>query len=319
MADQLPDIRLSTGFPTHRKTKQLEKRCGAEGFRSLVILICAARCNRPDGDLTGMSDEDIETDADWRGEDGKFITALRECGWLDGKSNGYKMHDWDTHQPWSIGTYERSLAGYKANLQKQIKDKRISAEDAVRLLKRREKSLRKAQAEGLPPASAALTEGEPPAGAAHADREPAASPWASPSPSPSPSPLPDQALLEIEREGAGRESATSVEKPPKRPKPPSRKKPETELPASFGVSERVRAWAAEKGFTQLEQRLEHFTGYARAKAKRYADWDQAFMNSIRDDWAKLGTANPNGKDGGTLLAKPEPMSLDEKMRRQGLL
>lgn len=65
---------------------------------------------------------------------------------------------------------------------------------------------------------------------------------------------------------------------------------ETPLPDDFGLSERVRSWAAEKGFDRLDERLEHFIGYIRAKGKRYVNWDDAFMNAIRGDWAKL-----NGK------------------------
>jgi len=59
------------------------------------------------------------------------------------------------------------------------------------------------------------------------------------------------------------------------------------LPHGFTVSERVKTWAAERGFGQLEAHLEHFVGYARATGRRYVDWDEALMNAIRADWAKL--------------------------------
>lgn len=62
------------------------------------------------------------------------------------------------------------------------------------------------------------------------------------------------------------------------------------IPADFGISDAVRAWSAQNGFMRLSERLEHFTGYAKASGKTYADWDQAFMNAIRGDWANL-----NGK------------------------
>ena len=73
----------------------------------------------------------------------------------------------------------------------------------------------------------------------------------------------------------------------------SKREIKTPLPADFGVSKAVREWAAEKGYDRLEERLEHFIGYAKANAAKYADWDQAFQNSIRRDWANL-----NGKPGG---------------------
>jgi hypothetical protein len=68
----------------------------------------------------------------------------------------------------------------------------------------------------------------------------------------------------------------------------SRSKIKRSLPSDFGISERVRRWASEHGVENVERHCEHFIGYARANGKRYADWDQALMNAIRDDWAKIG-------------------------------
>jgi hypothetical protein len=74
---------------------------------------------------------------------------------------------------------------------------------------------------------------------------------------------------------------------------PQKKKPvKTPLPENFGISDEIRRWASEKGYTRLEKRLEHFVGWARARGARYADWDQAFQNSVRDDWAKLNRDEP---------------------------
>lgn len=73
--------------------------------------------------------------------------------------------------------------------------------------------------------------------------------------------------------------------------PPKAKRPRavrTALPDSFGVSARVREWAAARGFdSSLDAHLEHFIGYAKARGALYADWDAAFENAIRDDWAGL--------------------------------
>ena len=80
--------------------------------------------------------------------------------------------------------------------------------------------------------------------------------------------------------------------PRKRGKP--RKHP---MPDGFALSERVKRWAAEKGHGRLPERFEHFVGAARARGYEYADWDEALMNAIRDDWAKLGT-NAASKPGG---------------------
>ena len=67
----------------------------------------------------------------------------------------------------------------------------------------------------------------------------------------------------------------------------SSKPSKTPLASDFGVSERVRGWASEKGLDRLDEHLEHFIGSAKANGYRYIDWDQAFMNAIRADWAKL--------------------------------
>jgi hypothetical protein len=77
----------------------------------------------------------------------------------------------------------------------------------------------------------------------------------------------------------------------------TRSKPKTSLPDDFGISDRIRQWAAEKGHGRLEERHEHFVGTARAKGYRYVDWDQAFQNAIREDWAKLGGNGAPGQQG----------------------
>lgn len=61
----------------------------------------------------------------------------------------------------------------------------------------------------------------------------------------------------------------------------------TPIPEGFGISDRVQEWASANEHTRLEERLEHFKGYVLANGKAYTDWDQAFMNAIRDNWAKL--------------------------------
>lgn len=66
------------------------------------------------------------------------------------------------------------------------------------------------------------------------------------------------------------------------------KKQSTLLPAGFSISASVAAWCAERGIQNVEKHLEYFVGYAKANGKKYVDWDQAFMNAIRDDWAKAG-------------------------------
>lgn len=75
--------------------------------------------------------------------------------------------------------------------------------------------------------------------------------------------------------------------PPRKRGAPARK---TSIPDDFGISERVKRWAGEKGFDRLETRLDDFASKARAKGYTYADWDEAFMGAIRNDWANLAAA-----------------------------
>jgi len=86
-----------------------------------------------------------------------------------------------------------------------------------------------------------------------------------------------------------REEKRREEKERTRQRAPSK----TSLPETFGISERVQAWAAEKGYTQLDQHLESFRAKAQAKGYTYADWDAAFMEAIRENWAKLPPAGEN--------------------------
>jgi hypothetical protein len=88
----------------------------------------------------------------------------------------------------------------------------------------------------------------------------------------------------------------------KEKKESKKKKTLTPLPEKFSISERVEKWADGKGYFNLEAHLESFISKCRAKDYRYADWDDAFMTAIREDWAKLRT-NGNGN-----RASPQPVT-----------
>ena len=69
----------------------------------------------------------------------------------------------------------------------------------------------------------------------------------------------------------------------------SQGKKEAPIPDNFSVSERVIKWANEKGYRDLDKHLEHFVILAQAKGYTYTDWDAAFMNAIRNNWAKVAS------------------------------
>lgn len=88
----------------------------------------------------------------------------------------------------------------------------------------------------------------------------------------------------VDRSGVDR-SGEEGRSPKSRARSPRQSK--TPLSAAFAISDRVRTWAASKGFDCLDQHLEAFRSKALAKGYQYADWDEAFMSAIRDDWARV--------------------------------
>ena len=71
-----------------------------------------------------------------------------------------------------------------------------------------------------------------------------------------------------------------------------KKSHKTRIPEDFGASwsPSMQAWLASNGETQVRAHLLHFVGYAKANGKTYDDWEQAFQNAIRDDWAGVRKA-----------------------------
>lgn len=102
------DARISTGLAGHPKTKKLIRRLGPGAGWSLVCLILWAAANRSDGDLAGMTSEDIELAADWSGDLDAFVAALADVRFLDGSEGAYSIHDWADHNPWVNGSDMRS-------------------------------------------------------------------------------------------------------------------------------------------------------------------------------------------------------------------
>lgn len=102
------DARLNVSISGHPKTKKLIRKLGDGGAWKLVCLFLWAATNRSDGQLSGMTAEDIELAVDWAGEDGKFVATLVAVGFLDGVDGDYAIHDWADHNPWLAGAGDRS-------------------------------------------------------------------------------------------------------------------------------------------------------------------------------------------------------------------
>ena len=111
------DFRVETDFFDHPKTDELRERLGQGSPECLLRLWAYAAQYRPDGDLTGLSDEAIEAKARWFGKPGDFIKAmldLKAGRWLDGQKLRRHLHDWRTHQPWVTGRVARKAAAKEA-------------------------------------------------------------------------------------------------------------------------------------------------------------------------------------------------------------
>lgn len=110
------DARISTALPGHPKTKKLIRRIGEAGAWKLVCLFLWAAANRPDGDLSGMTAEDLELAIDWTGEPDAFVRALIEVRFLEGVDGTYRIHDWQDWNPWAAGSEDRAEASRWAAL-----------------------------------------------------------------------------------------------------------------------------------------------------------------------------------------------------------
>lgn len=123
------DVRLSTGLPQHPKTKKLHRRLGGDGCWALVRLFLWAGEHRWEGDLAGLSDEDIELAVDWAGEPGAMVAALIEVRFLIGNPGKRKIHDWQDHNPYAASKGQRIAKG-KIAAAARWERARQSAEDA---------------------------------------------------------------------------------------------------------------------------------------------------------------------------------------------
>jgi hypothetical protein len=124
MAD---DARISTALPRHPKTVKLQRRLGPAGCWSLVCLLLWVADNRSDGDLEGLSTEDIEIAAGWSGTAGELAQTLSALRFLDGEENTYSVHDWAEHNPYVAARQQRvdaARAAVKARWERSTPEQR---------------------------------------------------------------------------------------------------------------------------------------------------------------------------------------------------
>jgi hypothetical protein len=120
----------------------------------------------------------------------------------------------------------------------------------------------------------------------------------------------------LRSEDTAADATAPAPKPAKQPKAPKPQK--TAMPPDFGISDRVRVWAGQHGFDALEAHLEAFKRKVDANGYAYVNWDSAFMEAVREDWAKI-RARPLGQSFAQQAADIARMTVPSKPGRDPAL
>ena len=123
------DFRIQIGALEHPKLIKTARRLGPAGVVSTIKIWDFAAHWRPDGDLSGMSIEDLEIAAGWSGLAGELVKTLLDVRLLDGCEGSLKVHDWHVHNPWAAGSLERSEHARKAAVAKHERTRRKTTSD----------------------------------------------------------------------------------------------------------------------------------------------------------------------------------------------
>jgi len=302
------DARIAVGLPQHPKTKKLIKRLGQASAWNLVCLILWAAANRSDGNLSGMSVEDIELSADWSGADGALVDALVAVRFLDEVDGAFMLHDWHEHNPWAAGADMRS-----AKARWNAAKRHHGAAEADRLV----------------PEYAATRNAGSNASSTNAaeDKQDRSN---APSPSPSPSPIPTYPSS-LRSEGLTDAPAAQTPPPPP-PKPEKPKREQTTLTAYLDACKEakskpipdghsVRTWATDAGLAPEMLQIawlqfrERYTESEKGKGKRYKDWPGHFATAVKANWFKLWFAGDNGMQ-WTSVGMTHKAVLDARMAQK---
>ena len=192
------DIRIKISFASHLKRRRLQFDLGAEGVLGLVDLWLYMAENRPHGDLTGMSAEEIALAANYGQNADFFLSALVKCNFVDETLNSdgtvsRRLHGWEKHNAWAANSEKRSEAA------RELAKKRWS--------KRLTRKGQNAKGNAVRMRDALPTACETHCGAHTVGNAPSPNP----SPNPSPSPIPFQYITTEEIKRAKNELFTEKE------------------------------------------------------------------------------------------------------------
>lgn len=102
------DFRVSIGFSSHPKIKELERRRGDRGVLALIKLWEFTALHYTDGVLPNMSAADLARHVGRGSHFRKLIDDLLALRLLDRIEGGFQVHDWDEHQGWVAKARKRS-------------------------------------------------------------------------------------------------------------------------------------------------------------------------------------------------------------------
>jgi uncharacterized phage protein (TIGR02220 family) len=237
----MDDYRVKVGWRTHPKRVKLQRRLGADAVLAVPDLWEFCASSRTDGDLSGMSDEDIAIAAGYPGDAAPWVSALLEIGLLVGKPGRLRIHGWEEHNPY-VASHSKRVAKSRA------------ANDA-----KRGKRGPKDEIQAPPP------RGEETSNHEVGDQETSDGSRPSPLPVPLPVPLPIPGEREVAAGAAHppsvrfTETLLGVAPPPKGKAKPSEERIERVRPIAF----RVLAWLSSRNGVPYETGREDVLRIAR--------------------------------------------------------
>lgn len=110
------DIRIATSFLDHPKTRRMISEIGPESVISLLRLWFFVAQNKPDGDLSGFDETDLEITAQWNGESGVFAKCIcsEKTRFIEKTDTGFFVHNWEDHNPYAAKAKQRKQAASEA-------------------------------------------------------------------------------------------------------------------------------------------------------------------------------------------------------------
>lgn len=143
------DIRLNVNMLRHHKTVKLKRRLGPDAVLCLLSLWLWSAQHRPDGILSGMTDEDIDIAAGWDNNEFNdrsttvneplndrsiFVETLVDLRFIDTENGEYALHDWTDHNGYAASAVDRSdksrfsrMAKTHSHIYAELKEKGVTS------------------------------------------------------------------------------------------------------------------------------------------------------------------------------------------------